>query len=1140
MFITNDNNKKSLHERLKELIQYSSELNFLVGFFYFSGIQILYETLKEMDEKGKIKEGFLKVLVGLNVDTANYGIYEYAKYSDRINHSETKNEFLQSIEKVFTSKELDKKEFYQQVEFFKKLLAEGKIIIRKTRYPNHSKLYIFTMDNSINHILQGLFITGSSNLTSAGLRSQNEFNVEIKDYGFKEAKKYFDELWDKAIEIDKKDVLSVIENKTFFREITPYMAYVYILKTYLESHEGKYKTDELIKLLESKDYKAYDYQLSAVSQAVSTIGLHSGVIIADVVGLGKTVIASLTAKALGKRGIVIAPPHLTGDDNEKYGWKKYIKDFKLHDWKVFSSGKLKDALEYVKDNPDIQVVIVDEAHRFRNENTVNYHYLREICRGKSVILLSATPFNNRPSDIFSLLKLFTVPKKSTIVYDEDLERRFNRYKNLFYKLSYIIRYHNHIDKNRKRALKYYKEIFGEEVKAITDNELKKVEQESKNLAKEIKSILNPVLIRRNRLDLKYYADSEHIEYPQVKDPIEAFFKLTHEQNDFYDEVIQAFYPSGAGGKFKGAIYVPSLYEKGISEEELESMEEDKKLKGDESFLVLYQRNLYDFMRRLLVKRFESSVGAFYQTLENFIQVFQSALDFAKRTGKFILDRKLMEDLYEEDEEKILEELKKYREQIEKEKKNPEYYKIYDLNNFKFKDKFLQDIQSDINLFKYFKEKIEELNFLNDDPKVKKLIKVIKDYIEEGRKVVIFTEYRDTAKYLKPILENEFKDQVLTVISNINDNTLKEISENFDAQEVLKKIDEKNLKGKKMTQIGKYNILLTTDRLSEGFNLNMAGVIINYDIPWNPVRVIQRVGRINRIGKKVYDEIHIVNFFPTEKGADYVKSRQIAQTKMFMIHNVLGEDAKIFSPDEKPEPSKLYKKLNTLPDEGEEESFITKVRKEYEEIKKKDPQVIKQLQELPKRIKVAKESDKNELIVFIQKGKDIFIGYKDYSERFPKIITFEEAIDKVKADKNQKPLKWTDEAWEHYGQILEKNQFERINTKTPKNLFEVATNIVKILRDLEDEKILPYKHFIENLLQDLTTYHTLSEYILRKIANLGKHIKIDKGRQEINIKSIIKNLEEIKQELGEDFLDKINKDFLNQEETVVIAIENIKK
>lgn len=112
------------------------------------------------------------------------------------------------------------------------------------------------------------------------------------------------------------------------------------------------------------------------------------------------------------------------------------------------------------------------------------------------------------------------------------------------------------------------------------------------------------------------------------------------------------------------------------------------------------------------------------------------------------------------------------------------------------------------------------------------------------------------------------------------------------------------------QKDEYTILLTTDKLSEGVNLNRAGVVVNYDIPWNPVRVIQRVGRINRIGKKVYDNIYIVNFFPTEKGADIVRSREIAESKMFMIHNVLGEDSKIFSPDKEPQPSELYERLTT--------------------------------------------------------------------------------------------------------------------------------------------------------------------------------------------------------------------------------------
>jgi SNF2 family N-terminal domain. len=128
----------------------------------------------------------------------------------------------------------------------------------------------------------------------------------------------------------------------------------------------------------------------------------------------------MVAKALGKRGIVIAPPHLIGPDDKSTGWKKYLEDFELYGWETFSVGKLEKALEFVREHDSIEVVIVDEAHRFRNENTLSYHYLKEICRGKTVLLLTATPFNNRPSDIFALLKLFTIPKNQPLYLTKTL------------------------------------------------------------------------------------------------------------------------------------------------------------------------------------------------------------------------------------------------------------------------------------------------------------------------------------------------------------------------------------------------------------------------------------------------------------------------------------------------------------------------------------------------------------------------------------------------------------------------------------------------------------------------------------------------------------------------------------------------
>jgi ERCC4-like helicases len=992
-------------------------------------------------------------------------------------------------------------------------LKEEKLVIRKTRDPNHAKLYLFKLEGDL---LPQTFITGSSNLTLAGIKGQEEFNVEIKDYGFESAEKYFDERWERAVPLSKEDIIKVFETRTFFREITPFVAYAYILKNYLELHQEKIPMSELEDLMKKRGYEPYDYQLSAVAQAVATCEDHGGVILADVVGLGKTVIASLTAKALGKRGIVICPPHLVGDEAKTSGWKKYLEDFGLYDWEVVSLGKLEDAKRYIK-NRNIEVVIVDEAHRFRNQRTERYHQLLEICRGKTVILLTATPFNNRPADIFALLKLFTIPKKSTLTLDGDLAQRFEKYDREFRKLAYIRSYYNSGDsKKRERAKKYYKELFGEE-----KIDLSKVNKRARDLSRRIKAIIEKVVIRRNRLDLKYYKDK--IEMPEVKDPQEWFFELDKKQLEFYDEVIKAFYEPEEGGRFHGAIYIPIKYEKG----------EDKIGSPEESFIYLYQKNLYDFMRRLLVKRFESSFKAFYESLKNFIDIHETALKFVKRTGKFILDRKLMEDLVDASDEEIEERLEKYKQDLEKEEINEKYHKIYEIDKFKEKKKFCEHIQEDIELFKELKQKVEDLGLLKDDPKAKKLIEGIKEFLEKNNKVVIFTEYVDTAKYLKEILEKEFGEKVLSAIGNISKSTYEKILKNFDAQYVEQEDD--------------HYILITTDKLSEGINLNRACVVINYDIPWNPVRVIQRVGRINRIGKgkKVCDDITIINFFPTEKGANIVKSREIAQMKMFMIHHVLGEDAKIFSPDEEPKPSELYRKLNTYPEE-EEESFFSRVKKEYEEILKKHPWIKKELEEMPHRIKVAKRGEKNELMVFIRRGKELFVGYKDYSQSMPLEVSLEEVYEKIKSSPEEKGRELSPQFWEHYNQIL-RGPFTILSPISDNSLEGKARNIVETLLKMEELK--EEREFLNALMEDMVEYQTLSEYALSEIVSwerlVEKIMKLKteepKSKKPKEIEKLIGELKskvrELKEELGEDFLQKTKARVREESKEVIIAVEN---
>lgn len=1114
-FITNTGSK-NLKERLIELIQKSDELKFLVGFFYFSGIRELYEGLKD---NSNVR---IKVLVGLNVDRTNFGILEYADKDIRLSDEERCYKFLQSVKRSLNSEDFDTKEFYEQVRFFIELISKGRLIIRKTYKPNHAKIYLFKLEEG-QVGRTNLFITGSSNLTKAGITTQEEFNVEIGDYGFEEAEGYFDALWDEAVKITeddniKKRLIDVVEKETLVKEITPFEAFVLVLKTYLDSYEQKDVGQSLIKILEENGYTPYQYQLDAIKQALAIIEKNNGVIIADVVGLGKTIIACAVARELKKRGIVICPPGLVGDKNKNSGWLKYAEEFKLYDWEVRSLGDLKGIAEFVNKARDIEVVIIDEAHRFRNQDTKNYEYLKNICRGKIVILLTATPFNNRPGDILSLLKLFITPKKSSITLENNLVDRFRTFKGVFDRLGYIRKYCNSPNASkRKKAESYYEGLFGE--KTIN---LQKVKRRSHYLARQIRDVIEPVTIRRNRLDLQnnpYYKD-EVKALSKVKDPEEWFYDLTKEQSEFYDKVVSYYFGDpDEGGEFKGAIYRPFEYE--IEREKIRG----ERLTGEENFQYQQQRNLYDFMRRLLVKRFESSFGSFQQSIKNFKEITEIALEFINKTGRYILDRSLLEKIYDLDLEEIEKHLKDYSEKISN-GDYPKNHKIYELNKLKYKDQFLDDINADLTLFESVLKELSVLDLVKNDPKAACLIKNLKNVLnqkpnkgEPKRKVVIFSEYLDTVRYLEPILERQFSKRLLVVSEDLSSSKILEINRNFDASYA--------------EQEDNYDILLASDRISEGFNLNRAGMVINYDIPWNPVRVIQRVGRINRISKKVFDDLYIVNFFPTEQGSELVKSREIASNKMFLIHNTLGEDAKIFDIDEEPTPSGLFERIQQNPDNLEEEGFYTKALRRYLEIKKEAPKLIEELKNYPNRIKVAKKSDENELLVFFKKGRLYIHALRYDAEKDNQLYqpTFEDVFDKIACGKDEEKLPLSEGFWDWY-EKAKKFREHRPVPVSEQSIEQKALNNINTFLKNPWEELMPYMDFLRTLREDIIDYGTLSDYTMRRIANL---INSDESSR----KKCVIEISAIKNELGEDYLQKEKERQKELSKEIIIAIENQK-
>lgn len=1123
-FITNGETK-ILKKRLNELISKSQELKFLIGFFYFSGIRELYEELRRNEQVT------IKVLVGLNVDIYNEQLIEIA-YASKTSDEEKIQEFYQSVKKSINTDYFDNKEFYEQVMFFIDLIKSDRLIIRKTYEPNHAKLYLFKLDNK-QIVRNKLFITGSSNLTKAGLTTQNEFNVEISDFGYDDAEKYFDELWEKAVRINefedvKKKLIAILEQETLVKQITPFEAYCLVLKSYLETYKHKDLSTWVTDLLDKNGYKTYNYQLDAVKQALAIIEKFNGVIIADVVGLGKTIIACAIAKHLRQRGVVICPPGLMGDENKTEGWKKYLDQFQMYDWDVRSVGDLEKTHEFVKSHDDIEIVIIDEAHRFRNKDTKGYELLKNICRGKKVILLTATPFNNKPKDVLSLLSLFISPKQSPITLNRNLESFFSWIEDMFNKLAFIKKHYNSSDKYlREKAQRLYQSIFNS-----PNIYLPNVTRKSQYLAKLIKDIIAPVTIRRNRLDLQMNPFYRHEvkELSVVEDPKEWFYELTPEQSVFYDEVITIFFaPPDKGGKFKGAIYRPFEYEQGITnnEEEKDEIKPNKESNRE----LIQQRNLFDIMRRLLVKRFESSFGAFQQSINNFIRITENVLAFIKKTGngdplkgEYILDRSLLEELLELDEEQIEEKLVNYELQIAA-GVYPKKHKRYKIEKFALKNEFIDDIHSDLELFKFINQRIDDLRLVANDPKAECLLKNLTTVLskppqkgEPIRKVIIFSEFADTVHHLEnrvKALNPELFRRTLVVTGSIPESKISVINQNFDASANV--------------QVDNFDILISTDKLSEGFNLNRAGMVINYDIPWNPVRVIQRLGRINRISKKVFSSLSIVNFFPTEMGAEFVRSREIAQSKMFMIHNTLGEDAKIFDIDEEPSPAGLYQKLNQNPDENDQVSFYTRIINLFHSIQEKYPDTIKKLDLLPKRIKVAKPFTDNEMLVFFKKNRLYVKALKNVNGEVEVYdCSFEDVLDKIACEPNTPSIAIDDEFWALY-QKAKEEQKEAKQLKPGISIEQKALNIIDaLLRNNHDEQILELKPFLRILREDILDYGTLPYYTLRRIAQLNLK----------NTKDVIKEITNIRNELGQNYLEKEKMRYKDTKE-IIVAINNIR-
>lgn len=981
-FITNK--EETLGSIINDILPKCDNAYFLVGYFYFSGFAELCESLKNVH---------LRVLVGLEVERGIANsvreVEEFVKKNS--SRGQIREEFYKKLIDVFNNTDFfDSEQQIKNFKFFLEKIKNGTLEIKKTLEPNHAKLYLFENreEDTVCGTFPGTMITGSSNLSMAGLKNRLELNVILRDKpDYVEGKKVFDELWDSAVTIVDKDLLSdfndkVIKHVWFEKLYSPYSMFIRVLYEFFNI-----PTDENILTpsdITDGSYYNLKYQTDAVQLALNSIKNHEGVIISDVVGLGKSIIASTVARNLKLRTIIISPPHL------QQQWEEYKDEFGFTA-SVFSSGKIELALEHYRQivrQDEKFLIIVDEAHKYKNEYIQAYSTLHDLCMGNKVMLLTATPFNNRPEDIYSMLKLFQIPSKSTLRTVSNLGVVF------------------------KELISRYKELSdGQRKKTLT---AKQIKDEANDIAKIIRSIISPLVVRRSRLDLEEIPEYKEDLKRQKINPVIPESPVSLEYNladirELYTTTLSLISPLEEVPSdsntiyYKGARYKPSGYivEDEKLKKELEK-ELDEKMGIDLGMLMGRQVNVSLFMRRMLVRRYESSVAAFRDSLNAMIESSEKIIQWIEKRDKVPVYKKgslpSVEDFYETTDDNIEVEI----EEIFEKYQDKGFFEI-DMKYIK-RDEFLADIQSDIELLRGIRDKwfVAEQEKNNGKSITKYKIKfdykldafrtLLKELREKepSRKIIVFTEFADTANYLGEALKNDnlgvFK--YTSKESSLNNKSV--IRSNFDAG--IKIQNQKN----------DYQILIATDAISEGYNLHRAGTIFNYDIPYNPTRVIQRIGRINRINKKMFDKLYIYNYFPTDIGESETRTKQISTLKMAMIHAIMGEDTKALTDEE--ELNAFFKeRYEKELGKSEELSWDTKYKNLLNQLKGTD--IYNESLQIPYRARVARNVEKpcKGVLLFGKKGNDFVFKIGNSVDETPLMLTSEQALLLFEASEEEKGI-----------------------------------------------------------------------------------------------------------------------------------------
>lgn len=515
----------------------------------------------------------------------------------------------------------------------------------------------------------------------------------------------------------------------------------------------------------------------------------------------------------------------------------------------------------------------------------------------------------------------------------------------------------------------------------TDEYLDAIEKASIKIRDKV---LREVMIRRTRTEIQknYKEDLERqgLSFPKLGNPLKETYEFDVKTEIVFEHTIESI------KNLKYSRYKPLTYVK------------QEFLTAEMNSLLVGQQNMGAFMKGTLVKRLESSKYAFSQTLERFINSHKQFIKMYEN-GEVWISRKLNVDdlLDKEDFETLID---------GKEKGNAFSYK-----SEQFKPSFIIDLQEDLIILESLKDMWNEIK---NDCKLDYFIELLKRDERLHNKIIVFTESKETADYLSEQVSNKLNRNVIKFSGSMSDSIKDIIRNNFDPN-----VDKENMSDD-------YDVLITTDVLAEGMNLHRSNVIINYDLPWNPTRIMQRVGRINRVGTK-HKELFVYNFFPTSNSDDLINQSENIISKIQMFHNILGEDSKFLTEEEHVSTHELFRRMTTLEDEDEtglnsELHYLKLIR----DIRDKEPELFEKVKGLPLKIKVGRNGEYTELLTFFRKGyvKKFYLSNETNCDE----VNFDTAIEKVKCDKDEQSISINSK----YYKLLDKNKTTFENYESEEN------------------------------------------------------------------------------------------------------------